>query len=132
MRLSDFTKSNFNIDAKIASICDSLQTYKVDAEPKIISTEELINTLLETFPESERPVIVWGVPSSGWNIAYILSHLGLAVMVEDGPEYAEMIVDDIIVTGMTELRYEELYPEKIFYAPYNRPAYKLIMPWKKR
>jgi len=99
-----------------------------------VSITELESILSRTFPHAtggkEKP-IVYGVPRGGWFIAYILDSLGLARQLHngDGPEMADIIVDDVIDSGQTRDEYIERFG-KPFYAPFENQDFWIVFPWE--
>jgi GTP cyclohydrolase I len=71
---------------------------------------------------------VWGVPRGGWNIAMLMEYMMLAKQVETVDE-ADVIVDDIIDSGSTRDTYLARYPEKRFWAPYDKTNEDSALPW---
>jgi GTP cyclohydrolase I len=96
---------------------------------KVLSIADVENRLLEAWPPSmaKAPRMVYGVPRGGWNIAMLLAKLGLAVAT-DHPDSADWIVDDIIDSGHTRDKWQERYPGKSFWAPYDKTKH-IDLPW---
>lgn len=85
----------------------------------------------------KRAVGVYGVPRGGVPVAYLVcDHMGSAdAYVVDNPEEADFIVDDIIDSGATRDRFRSLYPEKLFYALFDKTAEHsklgwIVFPWE--
>jgi len=114
----------------------SLPEKKVERESEKVSLIDLETQLAESFADhtggKKRPFI-WGVPRGGWHIAYILDKLGLASHLhsDEGPDMADIIVDDVVDTGKTKKYYQDLYPDKPFYAPFVNHKNWIVFPWEK-
>lgn len=93
-----------------------------------LNAEKLEDRLLNTWPWPANRPRVFGIPRGGWNIAYALSRLDLASIV-DTPEEADVIVDDVIDSGKTREKYAELFPAIPFWAPYDKTAEPTKFPW---
>lgn len=100
---------------------------------KKLSKADLVNRIRSRWNVPISLPRVFGVPRGGWGIAAILEELGLAVQV-DTPEEAEVIVDDIIDSGKTRCRIALLFPDTIFWAPYDKTREGgipwLVFPWE--
>jgi len=77
---------------------------------------------------------MYGVPRGGIPVAYLLLSLMDNLLLVDKPEQADIIVDDIVDSGTTKIRYMEKYG-KPFYAltdfmelPEPRPW--VVFPWE--
>ena len=87
-----------------------------------LRTSDLAAVILERWPgySSEKKIpAVWGIPRGGWNIAALMQSLAIAIQV-DTPDEADMIVDDIIDSGRMRDTHKSLYPEKPFWAPFDK------------
>jgi GTP cyclohydrolase IA len=62
---------------------------------------------------------VYGVPRGGIPVAYMLSKM-IGAIVVDNVEDADIIVDDLVDSGKTKQKYKELYPDKPFYALFTK------------
>lgn len=96
-----------------------------------LSVAEIRTKIQAEWPDDwrarEKGPTVYGVPRGGWNIAFMLDRMELAVQVNT-PEEAEVIVDDVIDGGETRKKWEGLYPGKDFWAPYDKILNPLL-PW---
>lgn len=76
-----------------------------------------------------RELKAYGVPRGGAAIAAMFHPV-------DSPEEADLIVDDLIDSGATEMKWAQQYPTLPFWAPYNKqkdPALHgvwLVFPWE--
>ncbi len=78
---------------------------------------------------------VYGVPRGGISAAYALGKYLRIHMVED-PQQADLIIDDIIDSGLTELKFRTMYPLVPFYALISKVAQSkyrdkwIVFPWE--
>lgn len=76
---------------------------------------------------------IYGIPKGGLNIAYLLEKLGYGDIVYN-VEKATLIVDDIVDSGITKLRYQKKNPKAAFFAPYDKtknPSLPwVVFPWE--
>lgn len=96
-----------------------------------ITTEQLKDSIRETFGRKYSPDSkVYGVPRGGYNIALIIEMLGLGYVV-DSADQADVIVDDVIESGVTRDQYVDKYG-KLFYAVYSKTKSDpwIIFPWE--
>lgn len=102
-----------------------------------LTTDEIEQRIAETWEKADNGAPgpkVFGVPRGGWMIARMLEHLGLASQTEHA-QFADIIVDDIIDSGKTRDKYAEVYPDKEFWAPYDKTKTDkdlgwLVFPWE--
>lgn len=84
-------------------------------------------------PWSESGRYVYGVPRGGWNIAEIISSMNLGAQVDE-PEQATIIVDDIIDSGATRDKWLQRFPDKKFWAPFDKTIDPnipwVVFPWE--
>lgn len=95
---------------------------------RVITWAEIKQRLTE---QRASPFKKWyGVPRGGQYIAALMNPV-------DTPEEADVIVDDLIDTGVTRDRYRELYPDKPFFALFDKTTEPelagvwLRFPWEK-
>jgi hypothetical protein len=82
-----------------------------------------IKDKIELLPKDKK---YWGVPRGGMYIAAMLNPV-------DDINDADIIIDDLIDSGRTEIRYKERYPDKTFIALYDKRKGDndwLIFPWE--
>lgn len=84
------------------------------------------------FPVARGILRVYGVPRGGVPVALALCGLGYKIANE--PESADVIVDDLIDSGKTELSYRLRYPAKPFYALLDKREKEtqdwVVFPWE--
>jgi len=76
---------------------------------------------------------IYGIPKGGWNIAHLLEKLGHG-NIEYDIEKATLIVDDIVDSGTTKLRYQKKNTKAAFFAPYDKIKNPntpwVVFPWE--
>ena len=84
------------------------------------------------------PIVLYGVPRGGIPAAYMVAEAlekkGRAASVVYTPSKAHYIIDDLIDSGGTKLRYRAEYPTKNFYALFHKmqnDATWFVFPWEK-
>lgn len=92
-------------------------------------------------PKAEAPIRVYGVPRGGIAPAYLVCRYLVEIekrtaYMVDNPADADFFVDDLVDSGATERRFNELYPERPFFALFNKAAMKtddwFVFPWEGR
>lgn len=87
------------------------------------------------------PWLVYGVPRGGVAAAYLviaaLAARGVSCAPCENAADASLIVDDLVDSGATARRYQELYPHKIFASLYSKQASAadarlgwIVFPWE--
>ena len=71
---------------------------------------------------------IWGVPRGGIYIALMLERFNGCTMCME-PDHAQVIVDDLIDSGETRRDYEARFPNRWFYAPYDKSDAGLAGKW---
>ena len=87
-------------------------------------TWEIIKERIQDFDRSKK---YYGVPRGGQYIAALLNPV-------DTPEEADIIIDDLIDSGTTKAKWEQMYPDKPFIGLFNKADYKewLEFPWENK
>ena len=98
----------------------------------------LCEQLLKKLPSGEFGMTrLYGVPRGGIPVVYRLTGIGFRCTVVDDPAHADAIIDDIIDSGVTRLRFEKKYPEKPFFALIDKTSTSdydgqwVVFPWEK-
>lgn len=99
-----------------------------------LSNMDLIQRILDKWNKGlSVSTPIYGVPRGGWNIAMLLDRMGYATQVNE-PHAATIIVDDIIDSGSTRERWKKKYPDKQFWAPYDKTQEPnipwVVFPWE--
>lgn len=97
--------------------------------------DDMIETLQRNYPDSGRqPIAVYPVPRGGVPIAYILIAKRAPIVLVDNPLKADCFVDDLIDSGRTRHSYAERFPDKPFFAAFDKQASGndqwLVFPWE--
>jgi len=102
-----------------------------------VSWEE-INRRLKEFEKKALGTIVYGVPKNGMILCAFLPKVNESpsydgFIVSQTPDCADIILDDVIDSGRTRNRFKKKFPNKRFYALYNKREEKLpwlVFPWE--
>lgn len=79
---------------------------------------------------------IYGIPRGGivpaYAVARAIETLGSTTDIVDAPEKANVIIDDIIDSGKTRARYQEVNPDAAFVALFNAEDFNgwLVFPWE--
>lgn len=77
----------------------------------------------------KKEIKLYGVPRGGIPVVYALAfHLPFSTIV-DKPENADVIIDDIVDSGETKIRYENQYGKK-FFGLFEKQKEWLHFPWE--
>ena len=89
--------------------------------------KEVVRKIID---DNRKPNLkIYGVPRGGVNTAFLIkSYLPFSEVVSN-PNIADIIVDDIVDSGETKIRYSEY--NKPFYAIYENPTEWLVLPWER-
>jgi len=106
----------------------------------VAATEKLLNEVLwSDLPSRLQKIKVYPVPRGGVPVAYALVaannifHRFSAIEIVNDPEKADMILDDLIDSGKTRLRFSKKYPHIPFYSLYHKKkgdSRWYIFPWE--
>lgn len=90
----------------------------------------VVSKFISDIGSKMEPVKVYGVPRGGWFVAMVLQKNGLAKLVDHEQE-AEMVVDDLIDSGRTKLRYTT--GEVMFWSPIVKNEKDWVsFPWESK
>ena len=79
--------------------------------------------IIEKASQLDQSLKYYGVPRGGQYIAALLNPV-------DTPEEADVIIDDLVDSGVTKQRYNEKYPDKPFIGLFEPGEYWLQFPWE--
>lgn len=82
-----------------------------------------------------RPLRIYPVPRGGIPVAYMLLRHFPKAQIWNIPGTADLVVDDLIDSGATVLRYREAFPHRPFYALVNKKTSAwagkwIVFPWE--
>lgn len=99
-------------------------------EIKLSITDVLSVIERSTFLLQYKNQKVWGIPRGGIPIAFLCASVWNMELVDD-PKDADVIVDDIIASGATAKRFDDLYGKKVW-APYHADNSEVwyTFPWE--
>jgi GTP cyclohydrolase I len=118
---------------------------KINLTNKEVQTEALrlateILSMCEVSCRSKPFLLrVFGIPRGGVPVAYLLVGAlnacpDVEAIVVDDPAEADLLVDDLIDSGATQARWAEKYPNKPFWALFDKRNMKdkpwLVFPWE--
>jgi GTP cyclohydrolase I len=98
----------------------------------VIAANQMANSILMRHPKAFK---IFGVPRGGVPVAYLLMSFLKGSALVNNPADAHIIVDDIVDSGVTKLRFEETY-NKPFYAltdfmeVSDPPRPWIVFPWE--
>lgn len=96
---------------------------------KIYTWEEIESLVIKQW--SRRPFSkVWGIPRGGVHIAQILEKYSLAQIVDDIKD-CDLVVDDLVESGATKKRYENLGYEVWCPIIKEDSSDWIVFPWEK-
>ena len=85
----------------------------------------------EVVREMRSPLVrLYGVPRGGVPAAYLVSAQMPGSVIVDDPGEANVIIDDLVDSGVTMARHRKNYPHALFLALFHRPADWLVFPWE--
>ena len=90
----------------------------------IEAAEKLADTINSDFYYHDNILKIYAVPRGGISCAYLLiNYIEMPVKIVHHPEFADLIIDDIIDSGKTMNKMLSLNPSAAFYALFNAEDY---------
>lgn len=95
-----------------------------------VNISDIINKIPSNLGQGHK---IYGIPKGGWNIANLLEKQGYGLIEYDVTK-ATLIVDDIVDSGATKERYQQLNAKADFFAPYDKTIEPnlpwIVFPWE--
>jgi GTP cyclohydrolase I len=100
-----------------------------------VMVAEMAQLVKDKYKQKSSRVKIWGVPRGGIPVAMMLSGM-LDCPLADNPASADIVVDDILDSGATMVRYQEQFPDKWFLPMIRKiadPVWTnkwIVLPWE--
>ena len=112
--------------------------YKLSHDDVIGLARELNLDILKRCPQTHPDVTVYPIPRGGVPVAYALHGVNPNLRITDDPRDADVLIDDIIDSGATQVAWAKQCPDTPFLALVNKAdrnsAYRdrwVVFPWEK-
>ncbi len=97
--------------------------------------QQAVDKMLEKLPPGKlEGKKVYPIPRGGVPIGLMIKERVPTIQLVENSEHADIIVDDILDSGFTRKKYQEVYPDKPFLAPYVRTEENkgiwYVFPWE--
>lgn len=89
-----------------------------------------------TLMQGSGTIKIWPVPRGGVPVAYMLGNHITNMQIVESPHDADIILDDIVDSGITKKRYNDEYPNATFYALIDKQLecefkdHWVVFPWE--